>query len=180
MDMLEHLKSRHLDTDLHKVWYDDVERVASFPLWNLSGQLCGYQAYRPDAAKVQKNDLKGRYYTFRGEKLLSKHCKTVTVWGLESWYLTNTLFVTEGVFDAARLTEKGYSAVATMTGTPDTSTKLWFKMVREQRPVVSVCDYGVEKLKRLSHQNVTAPVEFDLGDAPEDYVNDLLKEYGNG
>ena len=100
---MTHIHNRHVDTDLHRVWVDDESRVAVFPLWNLSGEMTGYQAYRPDADKVKKNDKYGRYYTYRGLKLVRNHNKTVAVWGLESWNLSNTLFVTEGIFDAAAL-----------------------------------------------------------------------------
>ena len=157
--------------------------MAYFPLWNLSGQFCGYQAYRPDASKVQKNDEKGRYYTFRGEKLLAKHYKTVTVWGLESWYLSTVLFVTEGIFDAARLTELGVSAVALLSNDPSRSTRNWLKMVRKMRPVVAVCDPGTSgvKLAKAGHYShiVNVPVQpgADLGDAPKEYVENLIKTY---
>lgn len=181
--MLQHIHDRHVDTDLHFVWVDESERVAKFPLWNLSGQMVGYQAYRPDADKVQKNDQKGRYYTYRGEKLVHKHSKSVTVWGLESWRLSTTLFVTEGIFDAARLTELGMSAVAVLSNDPSTSTKNWLLCVRQMRPVVAVCDPGRagHKLAKVGHfahtVNVPGLPDGDLGDAPQDYVMALAKAY---
>lgn len=181
--MLEHVRARHVDTDLHYVWVDEAERVARFPLWNLSGQMVGYQAYRPDAGKVKKNDEKGRYYTNRGEKLVPKHSKTVTVWGLESWYRSTALFVTEGIFDAARLTELGMSAVAVLSNDPSTSTKNWLLCVRQMRPVVAVCDPGKDehKLAKVGHfaHTVTLPgmPDGDLGDADEQYVKDLVDAY---
>ena len=182
-DMRTHLLSRHVDLELHRVWYDDTDRVAVFPLWNLSGQFVGYQAYRPEASKVQKNDEKGKYYTYRGEKLFPKHCKTVAVWGLESWYLSTTLFVTEGVFDAARLTELGVSAVALLSNDPSKSTRNWLYAVRQQRHVVAVCDPGGAggKLAKVGHEahvmNVPGLPDGDLGDAPDSYVQALLNEY---
>jgi hypothetical protein len=33
------LKTRHMDLSLHTAWIDEVVGVATFPLWNLSGQL---------------------------------------------------------------------------------------------------------------------------------------------
>lgn len=181
--MLSHLHSRHLDTDLHTVWVNDVDRVASFPLWNLAGQLTGYQSYRPDADKMQKNDEKGRYYTYRGEKLFPKHCKTVSVWGLESWYLSNTLFVFEGIFDAARVTARGYSAVATLSNDPNKSVLEWFRCVRTDRLVVAVCDPGKAgaKLAKVGHTSHTVNCQgipdADMGGVPDDYVTEFLKDY---
>ena len=179
----EHILSRHLDMNLHLVWIDEDERVATFPLWNLSGQLVGYQAYRPDADKVQKNDEKGRYYTYKGQKLVCKHNKTVSVWGLESWYLSTTLFITEGIFDAARLTQRGYSAVAVLSNDPNTSTLNWLAQVRTQRPTVAVCDPGAagRKLVKTAHTAHTVSVpghpDADLGDVDDAYVEGLLACY---
>lgn len=181
--MLEHLRDRHVDTNLHTVWANEGERVAIFPLWTLTGKLAGYQAYRPDANKMRKNDEYGRYYTYRGDKLVTKHNQTVAVWGMESWHLTTTLFVTEGIFDAARLTEMGVSAVAVVSNDPDTSTRNWFKIVRQMRPVVAVCDPGPAgfKLRTVGHtyhvMDVPGQPESDLSDAPQSYVEQLVKSY---
>lgn len=173
--------------NLHTVWIDEVDRVATFPLWTLAGVFAGYQAYRPDADKVQKNDEAGRYYTYRGKKLLHgpnedrKDIKHVAVWGMESWYLSNTLFVTEGIFDAARLTDLGVSAVAVISNDPNTSTRNWLSIVRQTRPVVAVCDPGKAgyKLRTVGNDyhvmNVLGLPDADLGDAPQSYVEDLIK-----
>jgi hypothetical protein len=180
---LQHVKDRHVNTDLHTVWVDEVEHVATFPLWTLSGQLAGYQRYRPSAGKVQKNDTDGRYYTYRGCKLVHKHSQTVAVWGMESWYLSNTLFVFEGVFDAARVTELGYSAIATLSNDPNTDTRNWLYCVKQQRPVVAVCDPGKAgaKLASVGHMSHTVDIpnlpDGDLGDADDSYVRQLLREY---
>ena len=186
MKMLAHVQSRHVDTNLHKVWVDDVERVATFPLWNLSGQFAGFQAYRPERDKVQKNDLQGKYYTYRGDKLVPRKCQTVTVWGLESWYLSNTLFVTEGIFDAARLTNIGVSAVAVLSNDPTMDTRNWLHCVRQTRRVVAVCDPGraghkLAKVGTYAHTVELAGIpDGDLGDAPQSYVDDLAKSYHTG
>jgi hypothetical protein len=183
MTMLEHLHERKLDTNLHTVWVDEAERVATFPLWTLTGKLAGYQTYRPDAGKVQKNDEKGRYYTYRGEKLVTNHNQAVAVWGMESWYLTTTLFVVEGIFSATPLTRLGVSAVAVLSNDPNTSTLNWLKIVRQMRPVVAVCDPGPAgaKLRKVGHTALTVNVPgmtgADLGDAPKDYVRSLVEAY---
>jgi hypothetical protein len=182
--VLQHVRDRHVDTTLHSVWVDELYRVATFPLWNLSGKMVGYQAYRPEASKVRKNDLKGKYYTWRGPKLVPKRSQTVAVWGMESWRLSNTLFVFEGVFDAARVTTLGYSAVALLSNDPDTSVKNWLACVRQTRPVVAVCDPGQAgfKLAKVGHHahvvNLPNDPDGDLGDAPHEYVQQLVDFYG--
>ena len=58
----EHLKSRHLDLELHRPVLDEAEGVVTFYLWNLSGQLVGYQQYRPSGEKKPQNNPKqGKY-----------------------------------------------------------------------------------------------------------------------
>jgi len=105
------------------------------------------------------------------------------VWGLEAWRLSTTLFVTEGIFDAARLTEQGMSAVAVLSNDPSTSTKNWLMCVRQMRPVVAVCDPGPagRKLAKVGHfahtVNVPGMPDGDLGDAPLSYVDSLINSY---
>lgn len=173
MNVLQHLRSRYFDTRLHTAWIDDGEGVATFPLWNLSGQMVGYQQYRPTANKQKDNHPKmSRYFTYRKNKV-------VGVWGLESWNLSNTLFVTEGVFDACRLSYLGYSAIATLSNDVDDSTSRWLWMVRKFRRIVAVCDNDNAGRRLAKFGHFSHVVESgDLGDASEEYVQSLVKEYG--
>lgn len=171
MDLLLHLKQRHMDVDLHYFWKDDLENTVIFPLWNLTGQMVGYQNYRPLQNKEKKNDPKeGRYFTYRNKE-------TIGVWGLESWNLSNVLFVTEGIFDACRLTYFNYSAIALLSNNPNASTKRWLWTVRKQRPVVTICDSGPSgiKLAVLGHDTYIMQ-EGDLGDATHDKVLDIIHQ----
>jgi hypothetical protein len=67
MNMVEHLKSRHLDMSLHTVWFDQAEGVASFPFWNLSGCLTRLPTVSAGGRQkeIQQSALEGRYYTYR-------------------------------------------------------------------------------------------------------------------
>lgn len=171
--MKEHLKSRHVDLNLHRVWVDDAEGVAVFPLSNLSGVLLGYQQYRPTADKNLDNHPKlCRYYTYSPSKA------SRSFWGVESWYNSRTLFMTEGVFDAARVTELGYSAMAVMSNDPKHLTE-WLWLVRQHRRVVAVCDPDVPgmKLSKYGTESHTMECGSDLGAAPDDYVKRLLSHY---
>lgn len=170
--IIEHLHSRYLNTDLHRVWVAEDEGVAAFPLWNLSGQLVGYQQYRPYASKEAKNDPRmGRYFTRVKDS-------RVGVWGLESWNLSNTLFITEGIFDACRITARGYSAIALLSYTTSSTTRAWLSTVRCSRQVVAVCDGDTSghKLARYAHRYHVVE-SGDLGDASDSYVSNLLKNY---
>lgn len=169
----ENLEQRRLNTDLHKVWISEQERVATFPLYNLSGQLVGYQRYRPDATKEAKNDPRnGRYFTRIKDS-------RVGVWGIESWYLSDTLFITEGIFDAAAITYNGYSAVAVLSSDLSNTSKNWFWTLRHYRKVVAICDNDAAGIKLAKHANIYHIVKQhkDLGEASNDYVTDLVRKY---
>jgi len=152
---------------------DEVERTATFYMWTFSGQLGGYHQHRPDAPKrPQKLGPKlARYFTYRKLPVL-------TVWGLETFHLFDgPLFVCEGVFDAARLTNRGRAAVAVCCNDPPKDFRNWLTML--SRPTVAVCDDDAagRKLAKFTDFSETAPDGKDLGDASEEYVNFLLERY---
>lgn len=170
--VLEHLKDRHIDLDLHRPWIDEVERVAVFYLYNQSGCIIGYQQYRPDADKTKNNHPKeARYFTYRKQP-------TLAVWGLESLHLTpHVVFLTEGIFDAARLTERGYSAIAALTNNPTKDLRNWLSMLN--RKVVAVCDNDTAGRRLAKFGDVAVFTEDkDLGEADDEFVTRLLETYG--
>lgn len=167
----EHLLYRHMDINFHNPVIDEDNQLAIFYLWNTSGQLVGYQQYRPTASKEQHNHPKeGRYYTFRPKDV-------VAVWGTESLHLTPwALFVTEGIFDACRLTEKGVSAIAVLSNDPHHTVRTWINSL--SRRIIAVCDNDAagKKLAKLGNDVVVVP-NGDLGDAPESYIDSLIESY---
>lgn len=174
--MRDHLVTRNYDVEVFPVLgMSEEERTVTFPLWNLSGKLVGYQVYRPDSDKKKKNDPReGRYFTRVKEQ-------KVGVWGLESWTASNTLYVTEGVFDACKLNwATGVSVVAVAGATPSKQLKNWFWTVMQFRPVVVVCDGDATglKLRNLGQRHFVMPEGLDLGDVSCDYARELVKEYG--
>ena len=169
--LLEHLKSRHLNVELHRPVLDLENDLATFYLWNLSGGLVGYQQYRRYGEKKPNNNPKlGKYFTHRKQP-------TVTVWGVESLHLTpNLLFVTEGVFDAARLTELGYSAVAVLSNDPGADLKNWLKMLNRTVVVVADNDNAGRKLAKFGDVAVFTE-DKDLGDSSDEFVANLVKQF---
>ena len=166
-----HLRSRHLDIDLHKPLLDEDAGVVTFLLYNLSGQIVGYQQYRPNAPKIAQNEARaGRYFTYKGSN-------KVAVFGLESLHLTpNVVFVTEGVFDAARLTSKGVSALAVLSNKPTSDVKNFLNSLG--RLVVVVCDNDKagRMLASVGHVAVFLD-EKDLGESSEEAVDALVKKF---
>lgn len=170
-NLKDHLKSRHLDLKLHRPMLSD-EGVATFYLYTTTGKLAGYQQYRPSADKKKNNDPKdGRYYTYRTPGMMS-------LWGVESLHLTpDVVFLTEGVFDAARLTSRGTSALALLSNNFQPELHNYLRFLN--RRVVAVCDNGPAgvKLSKFGHESVTVTEFNDLGDATDDYVTSLLLHY---
>ena len=168
----EHLKSRHLDLELHRPALDDVEGVATFFMWNLSGQMVGYQQYRPTGDKKPNNNPReGKYFTFRKSP-------TVGVWGVESLHFTpHVVFVCEGLFDAARLTSRGASAVAVFTNNPGKDVMNWLRMLG--RKVVVVCDGDQAGAKLAKYGDVSLCLlgGKDLGEADEETVTFVLQNF---
>jgi hypothetical protein len=167
MDVKKHLLERYLNPDLYTVSWDD--ETASFALWNLSGQWCGYQQYRPFAPKTLRNDPRGgRYFTWAKDRLV--------VWGLESWdFRKDVLFVTEGVFDACRLHNLGLPAIAVLANDPKRIRPWLGSLARHTVAVCDADDAGV-KLGKLCDQAVTTALGKDLGDMTTLQVLDFVKE----
>ena len=172
--LTDHLKRRHLDVELHRPVLDEVERVVTFYLYNLSGQLVGYQQYRPEGTKKPSNNPKlGKYYTYKKQP-------TLAVWGVESLHLIpHVVFLTEGLFDAARLTERRYSALAALSNDPSLELRNWLTCLN--RRVVAVCDNDEKGAgKRLAKfgDQVVFTSEKDLGDSSDEEVSDILARFG--
>lgn len=172
MSIRQHVIDRGVDPALHRFWADDQEGVATFPLTTQLGQMVGYQQYRPSAGKERKNHpRKGRYYTYTIKSVRG-------VWGIESWRQSNTLYITEGIFGAARLTGVGCAAVALLSNDPKHLSD-WLLCVRQSRPVVAICDHGKAggKLAKFGHAHHQMPDKFDMDDAPQDYVVSIAREF---
>lgn len=160
---------RRFDLNRHRAWVG--EGSATFPLLNLSGQMVGYQKYTPNAQKHCSNPTLARYFT-RSRK------DVVLLWGLESFYCADTLFVCEGVFDAAAVTYWGGSAVATLSSECNKSTLQWLSLISSVRHTVLVLDKD-EKGARLSKYcwDVYVPDTNYLGDASDKEVLAIMQRF---
>ena len=172
-NIYQHLLSRHMDINLHKPYIDEIEGVATFPLWNLSGVMVGYQQYRPMGNKEEFNHPKlGKYYTYR-----NNNYPTISVWGVESLHLTpNIVFLTEGIFDACRLTSHGITAVAVLSNDPVPDLRNWLRGMGKVSVTVCDNDKAGAKLAKFGTYSEVVPCH-DLGDASDGYVQDLIAKY---
>ncbi len=171
MNVTQHLRDRFVNLNLHRFLVDDENNMATALLYNLSGQLCGYQQYRPGADKTRRNDPReGRYYTYKTEG-------TLVVFGVETLHLTPGLvFVVEGMFDAARLSSRGFSALAVLSNNPNQDLKGFLKCLNRKVVVVYDNDAAGVKLAKFGHEAVCLDSK-DVGDASEEELNQLLKKY---
>jgi hypothetical protein len=167
MTILHHLASRGLDASLYSLSWDS-ETVCFF-LYNLSGQITGYQQYRPSASKSPRNDPRtGRYYTWAPN--------AIAVWGLETYHWRNdVLFFTEGIFDACKLHNLGLPAVAVLSNNPK-KMRSWVNILPRRTIAVCDADSAGEKLADLSDRAIMCPRGTDLGDMSQSEVHDFIKE----
>lgn len=170
----EHLKERHLNIKLHRPIIDEQLNIATFLCFNFSGQIVGYQQYNPSGnKKIFNSKSNGRYYTYRN-KLLS----TICVWGLESYYQSaGPIFITEGIFDAARLTELGQTAFALLSNDAPKDYNNWLHSLN--RPIIAICDNDSagQKLIKFGDRYEIVTRFKDLGSASDDYIKHIIKKF---
>ncbi len=189
IDIEQHLKERGVDTSKTKVIVDKESNTATFLIYNLSGQLIGYQFYNPNGEKntlIARKHIKNlksdkdvqslrdyiRYYT-----RISEYQKGISVYGLETYTKdSNILFVTEGIFDCIKIHNAGYPAVATLTNAGSLELKTWFKIIPQTIIAIHDNDPSGEILKKLADYSFPAPEGYkDLGDTPQNLVDGYLK-----
>lgn len=135
LDLKQHLIDRGMNPDLYPVSYDHDESVVTFFLHNGTGDIVGYQQYRPlTTEKKVKNDPKnGRYYTY-----LPKDTDGVFGWDVIN-PADRTIYVVEGIFKAAVLHRLGHNAIAVLTSSPK-RLKPWFRILRPIWNLVAIGD----------------------------------------
>lgn len=165
----DHLRDRYMLVSNYHTFIDEEDRTATFLLFNLSGMICGFQRYRPDADKAKNNDPKlSRYYTY-------KTPGQIAVFGLETFTWSRPLFLTEGIFDCVRLHNLGYSAIAALSNDPKFLAP-WLRAI--SRPIYAICDSGNagKKLAEYAHFSTVCPEGLDLGSMRTSDVIALTKE----
>ena len=116
MNIIDEVNRRHRPPHVTNIWYDIDKCLATFPLYDVNGRLTGYQQYNPTTTEKKTNDPRSsRYFTYQPPV---KNTGWPVCWGLEYIEHRDTLFITEGVFEAMRLIGMGYDAVAILTSNP--------------------------------------------------------------
>ena len=96
--------------------------------------------------------------------------KKIAVYGLESVdFKDKYLFITEGIFDVARVHESGYPGIAVLCNNPSDSLKSWLRTLPQKKIVIYDNDKAGKKLISLGDYAYTVESLKDLNDlSPDD------------
>lgn len=177
-DIYSHLKDRGIDPETTRVIVDEESSDTYFFIYNFSGQLVGYQKYNPRYEKKGQNNLKdpklAKYFNWISDE---GHGKKIAVWGLESINREDKfMFVTEGIFDVARVHQSGYPGIATMCNDPSPSLRSWIATLPQTKIVIYDNDRAGMKLKSLGNHSFCVPSGKDLNDLSESEARNFLKD----
>lgn len=156
------------------VFFNEVEGNATFLLWNFSTELVGYQRYNPSGEKNTTDKYKMKYLTrVTGKKEFQK----IGAWGLETVTLNpnEPLFLTEGIFDACKLHNLGFEAIAVLANHPIALRNWLFTL---NKVTVAVCDGDKAglALAKVANYSTRLPVDSDVGSLDAKRLS-RLKEY---
>lgn len=169
MNLFRHLVSRHCHPSRYPTSLRLADNEAYFYLYDIHGNLRGYQKYNPLYEKKNTNNPKlARYFT---------HSRVPSVWGLETLdYNDAYLFVTEGVFDACRVHTFGRNCVAVLGCTPN---KLKEQLMLLPFITVALCDgdKAGKALARCTDRSVMMPEGEDVSSVDEEWLSRTLVDY---
>ena len=173
-----HLRGRGIDPTKTRLIIDEETEDTYFFLYNLSGQMVGYQKYNPNYQKTGQSNLDNprmaKYFTWVSDE---DKGKKIAVWGLESTQFTDKyLFVTEGIFDAARIQEAGHPAIAVLCNDPSDSLKSWIATLPQKKIVIYDNDKAGRKLMKLGDYSYTVPSGKDANDLTPEEAKTFLDE----
>jgi DNA primase len=86
------------------------------------------------------------------------------------------VFITEGIFDAARIQEAGYPALAVLSNNPGNSLKSWLKTLIQKKIVIYDNDKAGKKLIKVGDFAYTVPNGKDANDLTPEQAKIFLKE----
>lgn len=177
-DIESHLRKRGIDPDKIQVIIDKDNNIATFILYNLSGQLVGYQRYNPNGDKKDHtNSLAAKYFTYVTRE--SSTTPKLAVWGTENIQSNNpNLFITEGIFDAAKIHAAGHPVIAVLGNNPKI-LQSWLKSLNKHIIAILDSDDAGKKLAKLADESYTVPEGYkDLGDMTQEQANEFLSSIG--
>ena len=175
ISLRDHLISRGYNPEPLGSILSEEEGIVYFLLWNLSGQLVGFQQYRPNAPKTGNHPKDCRYYTYTTK--IGNH-SVPAIWGLHNYSLeTKRIFIVEGIFDAVKLISAGECCFALLGNAGSKSIQQWLSLLRVEKISILDADESSNGLKKLSDRWFVTPAPYkDLGEMPIEEVNNFLRK----
>ena len=171
MKLKAHLKERGVNPSLYNLVVNYKTNRITFLLYNLSGQVVGYQQYSPLIKEKKVNHpKKARYFTYLPRMVDG-------VFGLELLdYNKPMCFVFEGFVEAANAHRLGFNAISPLGSSPK-RMKSFFRILRRQFNLVAFGDNddAGRKLVNLIGKGEQLAIDFD--EMPDDEKLRLLKKY---
>jgi len=176
--LYKHLRSRGLEktrmSDYHVL---NLEKYAYFFLYNLSGQLTGYQRYYPNGEKgfraSKKNDKtwKAKYYTYKTKDSL-------IYYGAFSYYVGAPLFIVEGIFDAIKIINHGESCFALLTSSPSKQMAGFLNTLPNKKYIIDDNAGAAKKtFRHIDAERLLPPGKYgDIGEMPQAEVDVFLQD----
>ena len=173
---IDHLKQRGVDPNKTKVVIDEESGDSFFFLYNLSGQIVGYQKYNnrypKKGQRTSSNPRLVKYYNYVSDEDMSK---MIAVWGLETYKITDKyMFITEGIFDIIRAHESGYSGIAVLCNDPNQQLVNWLETLPQIKIVIYDNDKAGQELKKLGDYSYSVENGKDLNDLTPDEAKQFL------
>ena len=171
-NIFQHLIDRHCDfTSDKSVIPDPVNNVVTFLIWNLSGELVGYQRYNPLTEDKKTNNPKEARYFTRVRK------GRYAPYGLEQYTQDEPLYIVEGVFDLFSMRKAGATNVLAVLGSKPPNNFFDF-LKSHQNEIIRVVDgTGDDKVKRLNFgedRAIMCPDGEDANSLPTEKLKEMI------
>lgn len=177
LDIEQHLSDRGIDPKKTRVVRDGDDTY--FFLYNLSGQMIGYQKYNPLYPKTGQGKLSdprmAKYFTWVSG---DEKNKAIACWGLESVDVMNDefIFITEGIFDCVRIHQAGLPGIAVLCNDPNESLKNWLWTLPQKKIVIYDNDAPGRKLIKVADYAFSVTGGKDLGDLTKEEAKVFLED----
>lgn len=176
---IDHLSSRGVDANRTYFIHDEKTNNTYFFLYNLSGDIVGYQKYNPDYPKEGGLGYLGRYFT-KVQKGPTGHSK-IAVFGLDTYSIDiKYIFIAEGVFDIIKVHNLDEPGIANLGCSVSPQAKNWYSTLPQIKIVIQDRDDAGTELGAVGDYIYTVPEPYkDLGDMPQEEVKKFINDIKN-
>lgn len=180
MNIREHLLVRRCPLELEGIMISEEENVCTFWLYNLFGQIVGYQRYNPLGIKnynpkdeVSKYNQK--YWTYLSDYYFKdKAC----LWGWQFYDSeVKNVYLVEGIFDALALIDLGYVNVFATLGNEPKVLKNQIRLLGDVHTIIvfNDGDSAGKKLRKYGDYSFEVTGGKDCGDLSKDDLGTFVR-----